>query len=607
MKKLYALLLATFMLSACGGGGGGGGSLPAGSKTATQSKVTGSVVFSSPVASTTTQSLARPVRYPQFVSPNASSVELSVNGGTDTNFDVSSTSSLCVTVSSVRNCTLSFSAPAAPSDTFAFLIFAGPNGTGAQLASATTAQTIVAGQAFNFTVALNAAIGTLVANIAGASQGNCPGQPNNSNSNTINEGCSGGAVLTVSVMDPSGAVVTGTTPYASTISIGASDPSLAATPNTITAPGQTTALTYNGAAFGAGVTTSVTFNLSVGTVIVPVSVPVRRSYLYVANSNAPFGMPPTGGGNVAVYTFGASGAAAPVRLFAGPLTQLVTPTKAISDASGNTYVLDNGIPISGQFNANIYVYGPLATGNVGPIRTISSMGSLTSVACTDMIFDPTGQFLFVSCGTEIQVFPVGANGIASGVVATQMEDDSADEQDGMAFDSGGNLFLADGLGNQILEIAAPVPTSGSFHSSVGGGATTLAPPGSWPSTVTPEYVAVDNLGTLYSPIFFASSSGGLPDNSAELGIWRSTSLPCTNCGPSASLVGTTFTTHAVIGIALDSADNVYVGNGFTNQITEFSRATAAGALVGTTGTVLRTLSNTGSGQATTPLGLWVGP
>jgi hypothetical protein len=604
MKKLFASVLATFMLSACGSGGGN--SLPAASKSATQSKVAGSVVISIPVASTTTQSVSRQVRYPQFVSPNASSVEMNVNGGSDTNFDVSSTSSLCVTASSVRNCTLSFSAPAG-SDTFGFLVFSGPNGTGAQLASATSSQPIVAGQAFNFTVALNAAIGTLVANIVGASQGNCPGQLSNSNSNTINEGCSGGAVLTVSVMDPSGAVVSGTTPYASAISISASDPSLSASPNTITAPGQTTTLAYNGAAFGAGVTTSVTFNLTVGSVIVPVSVPVRRSYLYVANSNAPFGSPPTGGGNVAVYTFGASGAAAPVRLIMGPLTNLVSPTKAISDASGNTYVLDNGIPISGQFNANIYVYGPLASGNVGPIRSITSMGSLTPSACADIVFDPTGQFLFVSCGSEIQVFPVAASGIASSAVATQMEDDTAGEQDGLAFDSGGNMFIGDASGNQILEVAAPVPTSGSFHNNVSGGATSLAAPGSWPAGLFPEYIAVDDQGTLFAPIFFPSPTSGAPDNSAELAMWRSTTLPCSNCGPTASLIGVTFTTHAVIGIALDAADNVYVSNAFTNQITEFSRATAAGALVGTTGAVLRTLSNTGSGQATTPFGLWVGP
>ena len=175
MKKLLASVLAAFILSACGGGGGGN-SLPAASKSVTQSKVTGSVVISIPVASTTTQSLTRAVRYPQFVSPGASSVELSINGGADTNFDVSPTSSLCTTVSGLRNCTLTFSAPAG-NDTFAFLIFGGPNGTGSQLASATSSQTIAAGAAFNFTVALNAAIGTLLISI-NASHGtsNCPGR-----------------------------------------------------------------------------------------------------------------------------------------------------------------------------------------------------------------------------------------------------------------------------------------------------------------------------------------------------------------------------------------------------------------------------------------------
>ena len=99
LNKSAAVALAFVLLAGCGGGGGGSSSVPAGSHTSTQSKAaTGSVVISIPVASTTTQSLSRTVRYPQFVSPGASSVELSINGGPDTNFDVSATSSLCTTV-----------------------------------------------------------------------------------------------------------------------------------------------------------------------------------------------------------------------------------------------------------------------------------------------------------------------------------------------------------------------------------------------------------------------------------------------------------------------------------------------------------------------------
>ena len=592
-----ALVLATLWLAGCGGGGGSN-TTPATPAKAQSQSVRGSVVISIPVG--TGKSTSSRVRYPQFVSPNASSVALSINGGADAFYDVSATSSLCTTVAGARNCTLSFGAPAG-SDTFAFLVFSGPNGSGSQLASATSSQTIASGQPFNFTIALNAAIGTVVANVVGGAMGNCPGYING-NSNTINEGCPGFATGTFTVMDPSGAVVTGTAPYASPITITASDPSLSASPNTITAPGQTSTLTYNGAVFATNVTTSIIFDLNVSGVAIPVAVPVRRSYLYVANSNAPIGTTPAGGGNVAVYTFGASGGTPPTRL----LTSLTTPTKAITDNVGNLYVLDNGIPTAGPaFNASIFVFAPGATGTAAPIRTIYNMNTITAQPCSDMVFDPTGAFLFVACGSQIQVFPITANGSASSVVSTEMTDDSAATMTGMAFDPSGSLYFSDDQFNAIFYVPPPVPTSGAFHYI--GGSSSMQPPSSWPNTLDPGYMAIDAQTTLYAPFFYQNQSSGAPDTIAELGIWKSSTLPCTNCPPSASLTGSPFSTHAVTGVALDAADNVYVGNIFTNQITEFSAATISGASLGTTGAVLRTLNNTGAGQATGTLGLWVGP
>jgi hypothetical protein len=297
LNKSAALALALVLLAGCGGGGGGGNSaLPGGSQAKSQSKVTGSVVISIPVASTTTQSLARPVRYPQFVSPNATSVEMNVNGGSDTNFDVSSTSSLCVTVSNVRNCTLSFGAPVG-SETFGFLVFSSPNGTGTQLASSTSLQTIVAGQDFGFTVALNAAVGVITTNfmlVTNNNNGSCPDGPISFNG--INEGCSGSAPFSVTVDDPSGAQITGTALYATPIQVTVNDPALSATPSSFTAPGQTVTLAYTGAPFANTFGNTAVVTLTAGGQSAQLNIPVLRQYLYVANSNAPFGSAPAGGG-----------------------------------------------------------------------------------------------------------------------------------------------------------------------------------------------------------------------------------------------------------------------------------------------------------------------
>lgn len=597
-----ALALAVFLLAGCGGGGGNS-SVPGTSSTKAQAKtVPGSVVLSIPVASTTTQSSSRNVRYPQFVSPNASSVTLSINGGADTLFDVSPTSSLCTTVAGSRNCTLAFAAPAG-NDTFAFIIFSGANGTGTQLASANSSQPIVAGQAFNFAVALNAAVGTIIVGFTPVhGSGTCPDGPIAFNG--INEGCTGGAPLTYTVDDPSGATISGSAPYASPIQITLNDPSLAATPNQITAPGQTVMLSYTGAPFTT-LTNVATVTLTAGGQTGSLSIPVEHSYLYVANSNAPLGTAPPGNGNITVYTFGASGAAAPVRTIGGATSGITTPIKPLVDSAGNLYVLDNNIPISTIFNPTIRVFAPGTNGNIAPIRQITNIGGVSgNAACSDMVFDPTGQFLFASCGLDVFVFPVSSNTTASSALVAEFENDSQDISNGLAFDLSGNLYVADQGFNGIFIIpSAQVPTSGGFHLY---GGTSLSSGPSWPSSVMPFFIVVDDSGTLLAPVWYQNSTAGPADAQAELGIWNGNDL-CDNCAPSATLDGAPFTTqHAQAGIALDPAGNVYVDNPFTNLITEFSRATIAGATISTTATALRTLNNNSSGT-TGAVGMAVGP
>ena len=603
MKRFVACTLGVLLLAGCGGGGGGG-SVPAASKTATQSKAaTGSVVISIPLASTT-QSLARPVRYPQFVSPNAASVELSVNGGADTNFDVSPTSSLCVTASNVRNCTLSFGAPAG-SDTFAFLIFTGANGTGTQLASATTTQSISAGTAFNFTVALNPTVGTIIptVNLTG-NQGNCPN--GSANYNGINEGCGGSVQVTFTVEDPSGATITGTAPFAAPINITTSDPSLSVTPAQITAPGQSATLTYSGAPLAAGVTNTVNVTMTAGGNAGSLTIPVDRSYLYVANSNAAPGTTPAGGGNIAVYQFGSTGP--PVRTLTGGLSNPVVP---ILDANDKLWVLDNGPYFGGNSHPYINVYAAGATGSATPIGQITNLvGVDSNLGCENMAFNPAQTELFVACDDlQIHVFPTNFSGtaVASSLQTVSLYDLGwSGPPVGMAFDNSGNLYIADPPGDEIGQyVVSALPTSGTYQYITGahyinGGF------GPWPPMVAPLILLVDNAGTLYSSISYVSPTPGAADANNQLAIWNTNTIPCTNCAPSASLIGGAFATHASEGIMFDFPGNFYVSNPFTNTITEYARATVAGATFDTNNpTVLRTI-NTGPSPVA-PAGMTIGP
>ena len=600
MKKLVAFVLATFILSACGGGGGSS-NVP-GSTAKTQSKsVTGSVVISIPTSAS--QSSAK-VRYPQFVSPNASSVELSVNGGADTNFDVSSTSSLCVTASNVRNCTLSFGAPVG-SDTFAFLIFTGANGTGTQLASASTTQTISAGTAFNFTVALNAAIGTIIPTVnLNGNQGNCPN--GNANFNGINEGCGGSVQVTFTIEDPSGATITGTAPFAAPINITTSDPSVSVTPAQITAPGQGATLSYSGAAFAAGVTNIVNVTMTAGGYTSSLAVPVDRSYLYVANSNAPAGTPPAGGGNIAVYQFGSTGP--PVRTLTGGLSNPVVP---ILDANDKLWVLDNGPYFAGNSHPYINIYAAGATGNATPISQITTLvGVDSNTSCEAMAFNPAQTELFVSCDDDqIHVFPTNFFGsaTASSLQTVSLDDDGwSGPPVGMAFDNSGNLYVANPLSNSIGQyVVATLPTSGA-NQSIFGAHYMSGGFASWPASVSPLILLVDNAGTLYSSIAYYNSVAGGPDANNQLAIWNTTAIPCTNCAPSASLTGGVFSTHAPEGIMFDAVGNFYISNPFANTITEYARATMTSATLNTNNpTVLRTINTGASPNA--PAGMTIGP
>jgi streptogramin lyase len=256
--RIAALAAAIALpLNACGGGSGAAppGALP-------KSKVTTArVSLQIPVGGQSSTSSAK-VRYPQFVSPNASSVSVVVNNGSPQIFDVSVSSSLCSTSNSMRTCTLNISASSG-NDTFTFTIYAGANATGTVLATATQSEQLSAGSTFSFTVAMNAVIGTVVASTAGSQNASCG---STTIIPSITELCADSVVLSVSAYDPTGAPITGSAAFASPLSVSVSpaDPTLSLSPTTITSPTTTSTLTYSGAAITASITNSIALNVSLG-------------------------------------------------------------------------------------------------------------------------------------------------------------------------------------------------------------------------------------------------------------------------------------------------------------------------------------------------------
>jgi len=542
------------------------------------------------------------VRYPQFVSPNASSVEVVVNTAPHV-FDVSVTSPLCTTTAGARTCVLTVGAPIG-SDTFAITVFSGANASGSVLSTATTSTMVVAGTPFAVSVALNAVLGMLVVALQNAAfGGSCPNAP--AGTTGIVEGCSGSATIAVSAFDPSGAQITGTQPYPATIQLATSDTALAIAPAQITAPGQTATLTYAGAAFGASVTNTAMVNASAGGQGAGLSFPVMRQYLYVVNANAPEGVAPPGGGNVEVFAFGASGNATPVRVLAGPLTQLSTPVDSFVDGAGELYVLEEG-PYSGvNSQPVVLVFAPGATGNVAPIRAISGVGAVTmNLPCETMTRDSVGGHLSVICDDNgAHVFPVSGNGSAASLQLYSLQDASWSYPIGQFFDAAGNLYVNDGSTNAIFEYAPPLPASGT---NAAISATKTISSSVWPAGIDPLDLRMDRQGNAVAVIAYVNTSSGPQDAGNEVAIWRKGTLPCNNCSPSATLTGAPFSTHLPNGTAEDAAGNLYVSNSVTNQVFVFAGSMVSSAVGATSNPPLLRTINTGANPSS-PGGMAIGP
>jgi hypothetical protein len=589
--------LGAFVIAAllCGCAGGAGSTPKTSPTSVAAGTATGTFSIAIP-----TRTTASNVRYPQFVSPNAVSVTIVVNTAAPLIVDVSATSPLCTTSAGARTCSLAVNA-AVGTDTFAITIYAAAGGTGTVLATASTSTPVVAGTPFSITVAMNAVLGTLVLAMQGAAfSGSCPNAP--TGVTAVFEGCTGSATLVVSPFDPSGAPITGTQPYSAPIQLASGDAALNVAPAQLTAPGQTATITYAGAAFGASVTTSVSISASAGGQAAAITLPVERQYLYIANVNASNGVPATGGGDVEVFAFGASGIAPPARVLSGASTLMQVPADLLLDAAGELYVLDIGTAASPQ--PQVLVFAPGANGNVAPIRKITGLAAVNgSVQCEEMTLDPSGQNLLVNCDDEaIHVFPALGNGTATTLQEYSLQNGSWTYLIGAAFDAAHNLYVTDGSTNAIFEFAPPLPTSGTYTPIVA--ASTL---GStlWPAGVTPLDVRIDRRGNTIATIVNQNAAGPA-DAGNEVAIWHSGTLPCNNCAPSATFSGTPFSTHAPDDPSEDAAGNLYVSNSVTNQVFVFSSAQFTAAIGSVSNPApLRTISTGANPSA--PSTLAIGP
>lgn len=267
IRSVALLVGLALPLAGCGGGGGGSNAAPAapavsnGTTAQIGSGVTGTLSLT--VANGTGTSAAK--RNVKFISPGAVSAGVSINGGSVTYADVSTSSTLCTTTAGVRTCSINVGAPAG-SDTFTVALYSAASGGGSMLSSGTGTATVVAGTAFTVPIALNAVVATLASN-------------NNTN---FSVGTPGQNSFVPVWADPAGQSITGSAPYLHPLTITFSSSHVTASPTALTAPGQSITLSYDGSpAAPSSVTAFIAYNgaqIYTGTIPIPGLVVTRCNF-----------------------------------------------------------------------------------------------------------------------------------------------------------------------------------------------------------------------------------------------------------------------------------------------------------------------------------------
>lgn len=246
---------------------------------------------------------------------------------------------------------------------------------------------------------------------------------------------------------------------------------------------------------------------------------------------------------------------APVATIAGSNTLLDNPSGIALASQGDIYVANelrvHFVEGKRYDVGRLTVYPAGSNGNVTPVAAISGTG--TGLAYPDGIaLDSDGNIYVVNFYTanvdsnleydgSITIYSAGANGDASPIVIIAGDNTGLAQPQGLALDSGGNLYVADGSINVYS-----AGSSGNVFpaASIGGAGTGLA---------GPIGIALDSGGGLY----VLNSYGG----TAELG-----SVTAYRAGSSGDAVPNSTITSNFTGIgfassiAVDATGKIYVAN-----------------------------------------------
>ena len=158
---------------------------------------------------------------------------------------------------------------------------------------------------------------------------------------------------------------------------------------------------------------------------------------YVADNTNTTAFP---GGQIAIFGAGQTGNVAPVRRIAGAAANFHAPSGVALDGGGNIYVADSGQGFAG-FAGDVQVFVAGATGNVAATRVISGSGT-GLLGPEGIAFDTSGNLYVANAGNNtITVYASNATGNAAPLRTISGSATKLNQPNGVALDGAGYLYV----------------------------------------------------------------------------------------------------------------------------------------------------------------------
>ncbi len=289
----------------------------------------------------------------------------------------------------------------------------------------------------------------------------------------------------------------------------------------------------------------------------------------------------------------------------GAAASFFQPTGIAVDSSGSLYVSDaNNSIIRKITSAGVVTTLAGTAGISGSTNGTGAAASFSNLA--GIAVNSTGTLVYVVDSGNNLIRKITSAGVVTtfagtvGVSGTNNGNGTAAsfmDPEGITVDSGGNVYVSDGIGNQIRKITS----SGTVTTLAGSGATGANDGSGLTATFQiPTGLSVDSIGNLYVADTYNHIIRKVTSAGAVTTFAGTTGIPgyAEGTGPAATF-------FAPAGLTVDSANNVYVADQGDNIIRKITSSGVVSTYAGTAG-VIGSVNNTGSAASfNTPNGIAV--